>query len=321
MQIVFCGPSRSRCGVCVTTTNFVYGLSRLPFELRWFTNYVPKDGVHLDMMVERVAWQHRLYARPSGIQYNVVDDTLIVDDTLKYLDNTAVFLLDYSASVIPTDVANRLLREAKNRGAKTGVRIHSQLLQGLDLHHVDRIFLPFPKQEAFELSDNELPEDFNFSYLPHPSVPKLFNNEPMNPKLVIGLGSPQRMPHKFVKICVEEAGGEYESVTGKYWTSINALVDRLSRAAVIVLFYGPINGVGRSSALAVALAAGRPIITSDCCFLKEAERWNGVTEEADLTEKIAETLLCNGSPLNSQELFYMLSEPTIIAATMVSSVF
>ena len=315
MQIVFCGPSRSRCGVCVTTANFVYGLSRLPFQLRWFTNYTSKDSVHLDMMVERVAWQHRLYARPPEIQ----DD--IVDDVLKYLDNTAVFLLDYSASVIPTDVANRLLKEAKNRGAKTGVRIHSQLLQGLDLHHVDRIFLPFSQQEAFELSDNELPEDFNFSYLPHPSVRRLFNNEPMNPKLVIGLGSPQRMPHRFVDICVQEAGGEYQAITGEQWSSIDLLVDRLSRAAVIVLFYGPINGVGRSSALAVALAAGRPIITSDCCFLKEAERWGGVTDEVTLTEKIAEALLLNGSALNSQELFYMLSDPTIIAATMVSSVF
>ena len=322
MRVAFYGPSQARCGVCVTSTLFAYGLSQLSYGFTWATNACPSQrAVQYDPLISGV--KRILRFRRPDTEYAPVNEKwmdLKCSEEMRDapLGSGDVLLLDYSASVILPATANYVTKAAKIADVSVGVRLHSQLLQQLSLDYVDTMFLPFPRDEAEGLRDNELPTGRRYVTVPHPSAPRV--QVDVERDLVIGLGSSQRMPHAFVAECAAEVGARYEAIDGSGgWTGIEELVRSLSRAAVIVLYYGPITGVGRSSALQVALAAGRPIVCSDCVFLREAERWGGVADEAGLTDAIRRALARGGRASGAQEVWYDGCQPEAVAQQMTST--
>lgn len=277
--------------------------------------------------------------RPGDLDYGAAEHAL------RGCGPGDVLFLEQSAAVILPAAANTLLRLARARSLATVVRVHSQLLQGLHPDLADVIAAPFPLRQALALADCDFtPDDASrWHEAAHPvaaadafaaargdlapgpapaSGPgprSSFEGEALEEGLVIGYGGRDRMPHGFVGDEVAEAGGRYEAAgTGDGpWRPLGAVVAGLRRAAVIALFYPETPGVGRSSALSVALGADRPVVCSDAGFLSDARAWGGTCDDVLLDRALREALALGGAPRAEQVLYAHARAPRASALTLL----
>ena len=236
MRVVLCGPSGARCGVCVTTTLWALGFQELGVDLRWITNLPLVDTsprfAPIDAAVTGVK-RFEAYRRPDADYCTVEQEqnlsTLWVeacDKAFACCNAGDVFFLEQSGSVIPYGRAADLLVTAKYYGMRTVVRLHSQLLQGLDTRNVDAFVAPFPKEEADALPDSEVRDipSSKWHVVPHPCGPRVV--EPDVAYLhVIGYGQAHRMEHRYMRRAIEEAGYVYMTFgTGEEWHDVWTLL-------------------------------------------------------------------------------------------------
>lgn len=322
MQVVLCGPSGARCGVCVTTTLWALGFRELGVDLRWITNLPLVDTspryAPIDPLVEDVR-RFEAYKRPDAVDItqeqerdagNVWCDAR--DGAFDTCGPGDVFFLDQSGSVIDYGRANDLISEAHQRGLTVFVRLHSQLLQGLTPKYVDAFVAPFEKIEADVLSSSEVQEidSKRWHVVPHPCGLKVAEPD-IARKHVIGYGQTHRMDHRYIQRAVEDAGYVYTTLgTGEEWLGIDDLLHGLSEAQAIVLFYSPLKGIGRSSALNLVLGAQRPVFVSDSLWLKDAEQWGGVCDDAEM---VMRGIAVEREPNESQRTYYACWNPKAAA--------
>lgn len=311
MRVVLCGPSGARCGVCVTTTLWALGFKELGVDLRWLTNIpLGERGIFVDPLVADVD-RYGCYGRPDDATTKFTHTYHIAEAA--FSDGCDLFFLEWSASVISLFHAMEYLRYAKTVcGARTVVRLHSQLLQGLSLDYVDAIIAPFSLADANVLADSEVHDvpPFKWHAVPHPCGPKVVEPD-IARKHVIGYGQTHRMDHRYIRRAVEDAGYIYTTFgTGEEWLGIDNLLHGLSEAQAIVLFYSPLRGIGRSSALNLVLGAQRPVFVSDSLWLEDAEQWGGVCDDAEM---VMRGIAAEREPNESQRAYYACWNPKAAA--------
>lgn len=331
-RIVFCGPSQARCGVCVTTALWLHGLSEIigvddAADLTWLTNVTPNPSrtVPVDPLaatVRRIPC-HERPGEPRSDRY------VHGIETVAQMQPGDLFVLDWSSGVIEPKYANVLCAKATERGAVVVVRIHSQLLQGLHPCNVGLFVAPFELADAQALHDSEVNDidAAKWAVLPHPCAPPVWPPrdwlEPPSPEKkyapVFSLGPRGKSAHRYVWNALKEIGGTCVTpdLDRSEWTSIADYVKHLSTAQTLVLFYLPLFGIGRSSALGMAVAARRPVVASDSVMLAEATAWDGVVLETELADALAKAGLRRGVPSHAQDEYLWKHSPSASAKALL----
>lgn len=284
MNVIWIGPSCAVCGVAGTTTLWLHGLNQIPeVNLRWLTNWPPSpDAPLVDSLVDGIP-TFRCFHRPSRVRTpepNEYLDVLNAEPALQKCGKGDLLVVDYSPSVIPVGDAIFFLAAAKLQGLTRAVRVHSQGLQGLLPTSADWWVGPRPYEEMVDFDDG-LPgghlrdvKPSTYVHLPHPCGVAPTPSPAVDHGLVMGMGSKSR---------VDPAGERAARLLGlRYgqisfgampWLPIAELTAQAARGAAVMLWYEPILGVGQSATLGIAIASGRPVVVSNCEFLRDAFPW------------------------------------------------